>query len=193
LRPAFAALRKRLKWLVLTGILGAIFSFLGLLLLIIPGVIIFINNSLYAPVVMMENLKGRAALKRSKMLVKRSRLTVVMTLLIQWAIPLIASSLTAVAIAFFLKAIKAQSAPELTGRITGMMTVLLNVFFIPLISTLTALLYLKTRQVGGETLREVLSLFEEDDAPRTRWQHRMRERIISQTLQRENRKTTSNP
>lgn len=192
LRPAFAALRKRLKWLVLTGILGAIFSFLGLLLLIIPGVIIFINNSLYAPVVMMENLKGRAALKRSKMLVKRSRLTVVMTLLIQWAIPLIASSLTAVAIAFFLKAIKAQSAPELTGRITGMMTVLLNVFFIPLISTLTALLYLKTRQVGGETLREVLSLFEEDDAPRTRWQQRMRDVVSSQSLHRESRKSTSN-
>jgi len=193
LRLAFAALRKRLKWLVLTGILGAIYSFLGLLLLIIPGVIIFINNSLYAPVVMMENLKGRAALKRSKTLVKRSRLIVVMTLLIQWSLPLIASSLTAVAVGSFLNAMKTQNASEMTGRITGMITVLLNVFFIPLISTLTALLYLKTRQVGGETLREVLSLFEEEDAPRTRWQHRMRERIISQSLQRESRKTTSNP
>jgi hypothetical protein len=192
LRLAFAALRKRLKWLVLNGILSNTLALLGFILLVIPGVIMFINYSLYAPVVMMENLKGRAALKRSKTLVKRSRFTVVMTLLIQWSIPMLASGLSALAIATILKVTKTQNAPAITGRITGIITVLLNIFFIPLISTLTALLYLKTRQIGGETLKEVLSLFEEEDTPRTRWQLRMRERISSQSLSRENRKTMLN-
>jgi hypothetical protein len=160
-------------------------------LLVIPGVILFINYSLSAPVVMMENLKGRAALKRSKSLVKRSRLTVVMTLCIQWLIPMLSSTLTALVAALFFKAIKAQNAPALTARATGITTALLNVLFVPLISTLTALLYLKTRQLGGETLKEALSLFEEEDAPRTRWQHRMRERVGSQSVSRDSKNTQS--
>jgi len=55
--------------------------------------------------------------------------------------------------------------------------VMLNVMIVPLIATLLALLYLKARQIGGETLKEVLSQFEEEDAPRTKWQMRMRERL----------------
>jgi serine/threonine protein kinase len=192
LRLAFAALKKRLKWLVLTGMLATCLSLLGFILLVIPGVIMFMNYTLYGAVVMMENLKGYTALKRSKSLVKRARFTVAMTLLIQWSIPILISSIMALVIAILLKGMKVENAPDLTSRITGTMTVFLNIVFVPLISTLTALLYLKTRQIGGETLKEALSLFEEEDAPRTRWQHRMRDRISSQTISRDSRKTPSN-
>jgi serine/threonine protein kinase len=176
LGTAYAALKKRLKALIWTGIIAGVISTLGLILLVIPGIILFINYSLYAPVVMMEHLKGWAALKRSRALVKRARLTVMAVIFVQWAIPFITSLITMALIGGFLKLIlNVERAPELANKIVAVITALLNVLFIPLISTLTALLYLKTRQIGGETLREALSQFEEEDAPRSKWQQRMRE------------------
>lgn len=176
LRTAYAAVRKRLKALLITIAISSIRAFLGLLLLI-PGIIMFINYSLAAPVVMMEGLKGRAALKRSKALVKRSRLTVIMILLSQWAIPLCLSAVVAGGLSAGLKLAKVGNAPMLAARITSIIVTILNAVIVPLIATMTALLYLKTRQLGGETLKEALSQFEEEDVPRTKWQMRMRERI----------------
>jgi hypothetical protein len=56
---------------------------------------------------------------------------------------------------------------------------MLNVFFIPLIAIMTALLYLKVRQLGGERLKDVLDQFEQEEVPQTRWQKRMRERLTA--------------
>ena len=70
LRTAYAAVKKRLKALLVTLLLSSIRWCFGMMLLV-PGVIMFINYSLVSPVVMMEGLKGRAALKRSKALVRR--------------------------------------------------------------------------------------------------------------------------
>ncbi len=176
LRTAYAAVRKRLKALLVTIAISSIRWFLGLMLLV-PGVIMFINYSLAAPVVMMEGLKGRAALKRSKALVRRCWRSVIVILLCQWAIPGIAASVVAIPVAVALKLSKTPQAPALTGRITSIIVVMLNAIIVPLIATLTALLYLKARQIGGETLKEALSQFEEEDTPRTKWQMRMRERL----------------
>lgn len=176
LRIAYAAVRKRLKALLITFAISSIRAFLGLLLLI-PGIIMFINYSLAAPVVMMEGLKGRAALKRSKALVKRSRFTVMIILFFQWAIPICLSGGVAAVLGAGLKIAKVSNAPMLTGRITSIIAVTLNAVIVPFIATMTALLYLKTRQIGGETLKEALSQFEEEDVPRTKWQMRMRERV----------------
>jgi serine/threonine protein kinase len=176
LRTAYRAVRKRLKALLLTIVIASIRWALGLLL-IVPGIIMFINYSLAAPVVMMEGLKGRAALKRSKALVRRSWRTVVVILCLQWAIPALTASAVAVPFAFILKAAKVPNAPELTGRISQLILAMFTAVIVPLFATLTALVYLKARQIGGETLREALSQFEEEDAPRTRWQMRMRERL----------------
>jgi serine/threonine protein kinase len=176
LRTAYASVRKRLKSLLFTIAIASIRSFLGMLLLI-PGIIMFINYSLASPVVMMEGLKGRAALKRSKALVKRSRLTVIMILLFQFAIPAFISAIVAGGLGAGLKLAKVGNAPMLAGRITSIIAATLNAVILPLIATMTALLYLKTRQIGGETLKEVLSQFEEEDVPRTKWQMRMRERL----------------
>ncbi|HEV8482438.1 MAG TPA: serine/threonine-protein kinase [Blastocatellia bacterium] len=179
LRIAYAALKKRLRALVVTGVMASIISFLACILLVVPGIILFINYSLYAPVVMMENLKGRAALKRSTALVKRARFTVIAVLSVQFAMPRITALLAMALIGSFLKLWGIPHAPELAGRIVAVIIAVLNVLFIPLISTLTALLYLKTRQMGGETLKEALSQFEEEDTPRSKWQQRMREQLQS--------------
>ena len=43
---------------------------------------------------------------------------------------------------------------------------------------IVALLYLKTRQAGGESLEDLLSIFEESEHPRKKWQERVRQRLI---------------
>jgi hypothetical protein len=177
LRTAYGAVKKRLKALLITLVIASIRCVLGCILLLVPGVIMFISYSLTAPVVMMEGLKGRAALKRSKALVRRCWRSVIAILFLQWAIPGSVASLVAIPVAFVLKMSKTPKAPALTGRITSIVVVMLNVIIVPLIATLLALLYLKARQIGGETLKEALSQFEEEDTPRTKWQMRMRERL----------------
>ena len=44
-------------------------------------------------------------------------------------------------------------------------------------SIIVALLYLKTRQVGGESMKDLLAQFEEADQPRTNWQRRVHKRL----------------
>lgn len=45
-------------------------------------------------------------------------------------------------------------------------------------SIVTGLIYLKTRQAGGESMEELLAKFEDAEHPRTNWQRRIRERLI---------------
>lgn len=45
-------------------------------------------------------------------------------------------------------------------------------------SVITALLYFKTRQAGGETMRGLLEQFEEVDKPLSNWQKRVRQKIL---------------
>ncbi len=176
LRSALRSLKKRLKPFALTTMRVVLFTFLLLPLLVVPGVIYFINSSLAAPVVIIENLKGRAAVRRSKALVKHARLTVIAILILQWAGPALMSSLV-------LSAFGIQPKPK-TGvgfslRFGEWIGTSLNVLFIPLVAMLTALLYLKVRQLSGERLKDMLDQFEQEETPQTKWQKRMRERISS--------------
>lgn len=41
-----------------------------------------------------------------------------------------------------------------------------------------ALLYLKTRLAGGESMNDLLEKFEDDEGPRKKWQERVRQRLI---------------
>jgi hypothetical protein len=43
---------------------------------------------------------------------------------------------------------------------------------------IVALLYLKTRKAGGESLEDLLNIFEESEHPRKKWQERVRQRLI---------------
>jgi serine/threonine protein kinase len=58
---------------------------------------------------------------------------------------------------------------------------LLNVFVTPLTSIMTALVYLKTRQAGGESLADAVQRFDALEMPRARWEARMRSRHGSVT------------
>jgi hypothetical protein len=52
---------------------------------------------------------------------------------------------------------------------------------VPLVSIVSALLYLKMRQLGGETLSSALSQIEEVDSRLSNWQQRMRTRLSVNT------------
>ncbi|MFN2516186.1 MAG: hypothetical protein ABR556_08215, partial [Pyrinomonadaceae bacterium] len=58
---------------------------------------------------------------------------------------------------------------------------LFNIFIVPLMSIVPALLYLKMRQLGGETLAEALAQIEEVDTEQSAWQQRMRTRLSFHT------------
>ena len=62
---------------------------------------------------------------------------------------------------------------------------MLQIFLLPMqivvisfTAIIVALLYLKTRQAGGEPLIDLLSKFEDTEHPTKRWQERVRERLI---------------
>jgi hypothetical protein len=155
-------------------------SLLGLILLIVPGIIFYINSSLTGPVVMMEDLKGFAARRRSKALVKRCRPTVVGIILIQYVIPIILHSGTSTGILAIFKGMNPGQA-NLAAAVARLFADIINILIIPLIAILTGLLYLKARQMGGETLDETLSQFKAEDESHTRWQRRMKDRSGGQT------------
>ncbi len=54
----------------------------------------------------------------------------------------------------------------------------MQIFVFSFSSIIVALLYLKTRQTGGEPLTDLLAKFEETDYPRKKWQERVRQRLI---------------
>ena len=60
------------------------------------------------------------------------------------------------------------------------LTSLVNIFVLPLMSIVPALLYLKMRQFGGETLNDVMAQLE-DEGARSQWQQRMRKRLTMNT------------
>jgi hypothetical protein len=181
LRHALRALKQRLKRLIWTMLRVGIITFALLALLVIPGVIYFIKAALTAPVVVMENLKGRAAVRRSKELVRRARPTVIAIVAIHFCLPLVISGLLSSAFGF--KHQPPKEGTTISVRIGELLSTTINIFITPLMATLTALLYLKVRQLGGERLNQILDQFE-DEAPKTKWQQRMRERLNSSAATR---------
>jgi hypothetical protein len=78
------------------------------------------------------------------------------------------------------------SEKDMRTRVTdAVLESLLQVLLLPLQIIVTsftaiiiALLYLKTRQAGGEPLQDLLATFEDTDRPRKKWQERVRQRLI---------------
>ncbi len=182
-----------------------------------------VGMMLVAPVVMMEDLRGIAAIKRSLSLVKRSAVTSIATFFLMFSLPVIAAS----SISFFTIATAKAFYPEIKldspkkngvsfstqttegendasislnpspqdGRSEGdisdrlrrvLVDMLMQICLLPIqiltasfTSVMVALLYLKTRQAGGESLRELLSNFEESEYPQKKWQLRMRRKVVN--------------
>lgn len=71
LKPIFILLKQRVFPLITTKLLSSLFLSLWAILLIIPAIKKFIDYMLFVPVIMMENISNRKALRRSQELVKR--------------------------------------------------------------------------------------------------------------------------
>ena len=70
---------------------------------------------------------------------------------------------------------------SLSGKLYQQVLALANIFIVPLISIVPALLYLKMRQLGGEPLSAALAQIEESEDERSNWQQRMRTRLSLHT------------
>lgn len=231
-----AALKEaKTKWKTFAGT-GIMSTSLSLLLIPLTFGIGFLVTSvlwtLVGPVVMMENLRGRQALKRSKDLVKRSLATATAAVAIMFLIPAVSAGTISFMVNITARAIERKAeniavinndqpgdtskgeTPPADGtekprtvdfsignnrgiRLTGadkdmrsrlrdtILETLLQILLLPLqivvisfTAIIVALLYLKTRQAGGESLQDLLSKFEETDKPRKKWQERVRQRLI---------------
>jgi hypothetical protein len=235
IRPALRATWKNWKRLVGTGIFATFLTFLGYALCIVPGIYLSITLALVAPVVMMENLRGIAAMKRSKALVLRSLATTTAAVALLFFIPLAIGGLTGGIVALSVKSVADASEKIATAgnnantstaapdsqpaavvsnaaddddinvavgpggkvtvdsddstmirriarvareSITTLIMLPIQILLTSLSSIIVALLYLKTRQAGGENLHDLFIQFEETEHPRKKWQERVRQRLI---------------
>lgn len=230
-RTALEAMKKKWKRLLGTGLLTTVLTFLGFAACLVGFPILHILFALTAPVVMMEDLRGFAALKRSKKLVLRSLKTTVAAVFIMFIVPFLLSAFISVFVVTSVKAVgdakdkinemqrsvqqspnqdqpptniqiggdgikidspavaensdDAQSKKEsnlfreiMREILTTLLMFPIQVLLLPLSSIVIALLYLKTRQVGGESMQDLLAQFEETEQPRTNWQKRVQQRLI---------------
>ncbi|MEJ7849055.1 MAG: protein kinase [Pyrinomonadaceae bacterium] len=200
------------------GVLFAIYGFLAASVLLI----------LVTPSIMMENLRGWKAVKRSFYLVRRSTITAFAAFVIMFLIPMFAAGMMSFVVNITAKALdpkpavlkptvndaNVESAPSSDPAADGrswsyrlgngtnmqikdaepdmqtqlkntVLETLLQIFLLPIqivvisfTAIIIALLYLKTRQAGGEPLQDLLGKFEETEQPRKKWQERVRQRLI---------------
>ena len=185
LRTALAVLRRR-WWPYLRTSLGVMLRIiLGFLLFLIPGLVLIVRYAVYAPVVLMEGLSKKAARRRARRLASRSWRTVIGVAALQICIPMIVSAITG--------ALSGSTSGNTHGTVVvtvvtlrqlpGLLAPLANIIIVPLTSIMMALLYLKLRQMGGESLGETLAQFETAEETRSQWQRRMRTRLTVHTSQ----------
>jgi serine/threonine protein kinase len=177
LRAAFRVLRARWRPFLNTGIRISLRIVLGFILLIIPGIVMTIRYSLWAPVVLMEGLEKKAALKRARSLASRSWRTIIFAMCIQFLVPVIVGGILGTLIG----GTAGKKTGHLRVEVTSQVSALVRIFVLPLMSIVPALLYLKMRQFGGETLNEVLAQIEQVEGARSDWQERMRTRLMVNT------------
>jgi hypothetical protein len=125
----------------------------------------------------MEGLEKKAAMKRAREMAARSWRTVIIVTCLQFVIPLTVSAL--------LGSLSVSEHHEAGGIQTSLQPFrgLVNIIIVPLLSIVPALLYLKMRQLGGETLTDALSEIEQADRKDSQWQQRMRTRLSSSSRQ----------
>jgi len=179
LRAAFAVLRSRWRPFLRTGIRVSLRILLGFILVVIPGIVMSARYLLWAPVVLLEGLEKKEALKRARSLAARSWRTIIAAMLVQFLVPAIVGAI----IGAIAGATGTHGKASLSVKITPQLSALINIFILPLLSIVPALLYLKMRQFGGETLNDVMAQIEEVEGARSNWRQRMRTRLTVNTPQ----------
>ncbi len=178
LRLAFALLKKRWRPFLKTSIRVTLRIVIGFILLIIPGIVMTIRYALYAPVVLIEGLEKKAAMRRARELASRSWRTVIIVSLLQFVFPMVISALLGKMT--MMKQTEGGihiSTRGMSNQIYQQLSSLINVVVVPFLSIVPALLYLKMRRLSGENLGDALAEIEQADAKQTQWQKRMRTRL----------------
>jgi serine/threonine protein kinase len=178
LRTAFAVFRRRWRPFLRTSLGVTLRIILGFILFVIPGLVMTARYMFYAPVVLMEGLTKKAALKRARELSARRWRTVIVVMLIQFCVPILVGALVG---RLSVTSHRPNTDPRV--KITAQFASLVNIFILPLMSIVPALLYLKMRQMGGETLTDALAQLEDVESVRSNWQQRMRTRLTVHTPQ----------
>ena len=173
LHVAFRVLRQRWRPFLKTLLMVTWRIMLGFVLLIIPGFVMMIRYSLYAPVVLIEGLEKKAAMRRARELASRSWRTIIIVTILQILIPSIISG----ALGALVGARLSANSESLSRRIISQILSLNQIFVLPLMSIVPALLYIKMRQLGGEQLKVALEQLDQGEGERSQWQQRMRTRL----------------
>ncbi|MBI4851930.1 MAG: serine/threonine protein kinase [Acidobacteria bacterium] len=166
----FSELKKKIVPILTTNLVFEIYICLWSMLLILPGLKALVSYVLFKPVIMMEGLKNRAALLRSRALVNRLPMVTLKVIAVKFLI----ASLMFINFASVSKNLSDGEININLKFLSPPILSLLGVILItPILSISIALLYFKLRQAGGETLKEALGQFGED-SPRSKWQLKMR-------------------
>ncbi len=181
LRAAFAVLRQRWRPFLNTAIRVTIRIIIGTVLCVIPGMVMSVRYSLFAPVVLLEGLEKKAALQRARSLASRSWRTVIIVVVLQFLIPSVVSAITGRLAVSASPAGEPRSGVKIDGGVSQQLLGLINIFIVPLMSIVPALLYLKMRQLGGESLSAALDKIDAGDEELSKWQKRMRTRLSLHT------------
>ena len=176
LRTAFGVLKKRWKPFLKTSLGVTLRIIIGTVLLVIPGIVLQLRYAFYAPVVLVEGLEKKAARLRSYELASRSWRTMIIVWCLQFIIPISVSALLG-QIHIGARQTGAPTQGFHMQEIYRQIASLINIVVVPLVAIVSALLYLKMRQLGGETLGSALSQIEEVDSRLSDWQQRMRTRL----------------
>ena len=170
LRWAFDFVRRRRWSLLKTAVLSLVHVLFGFVLLVIPGLVVWARESFWAPVVLMEGLDGREAFRRSRQLASRCRWAVGLTVVLQVLVPAIVQGVLGMNPAV------AQGEAWSARQAWVELSSLVGIITTPLMSLVVAQLYLKARQLGGETLGEMMSRAD-GDTGLAEWERRMRIRL----------------
>ena len=180
LRTAFGVLKKRWKPFLKTSLGVTLRIIIGTILLVIPGIVMQLRYAFYAPVVLVEGLEKKAARQRSYELASRSWRTMIIVWCLQFLIPITISMLLG-QIRIGARPPGAPTQGMHLQEIYKQLASLINIVVVPLVAIVSALLYLKMRQLGGETLSSALAQIEEVDSRLSDWQQRMRTRLSVNT------------
>jgi len=180
LRTAIMVLRRRLRPYLRTSLGVVVRILIGYLLFLIPGLVMTIRYAVYAPVVLLEGLSKKAALRRASELAARSWRTVIGVAALQICIPMLVGGVVGAISGSTPK--NTHGAVVITvNQVPALLSPFANIIITPLTSIMMALLYLKLRQMGGESLGETLAQFETPEDTRSLWQQRMRARLTVQS------------
>jgi serine/threonine protein kinase len=174
LGSSFAIVRRRLRPLLKTGLLATLRILLGGVLLIVPGLIALVRYSLWTPVVLLEGLENKPALRRARELAARSWRTCILAAVFQILTP----GLTQWAISGLIYPASGRTTAlqeSVIAEITGLGSILVT----PLVSIVLALVYVKMRQLGGELVGQLLPQIK--TGSHSRWEQQIRTRLSSRT------------